>query len=332
MPSAVAPPRAPIDPLSIGAVAVAIAAVASSAPLIAFAAAPALAIAFWRNFLALVVLGPIALYRRRAELRALTTGAGRRTAGYCVLAGLALAVHFAAWMPSVQLTSVAAATALVVTQPVWQGLIALGQGRRLSMLAWLGIGLAVAGAIWAVGADFGVSGRAVAGDLLAIAGGMAAAVYTALGERVRSTISTVGYTTVCYGVCAAALLVVCLAGGVRLGGYDPGTWLAVLGLVVGAQLLGHTMFNYALRRISATTISVLFLLEAPGAALLAWAWLGQVPRAAALPGLLLLLAGVAVVLHGEARTAARRPGAGRTPLPAPPEAGTPPAGRGPGRP
>ncbi|MGI5145792.1 DMT family transporter [Plantactinospora sp. CA-294935] len=322
MPVAVPPPRTSIDPLSIGAVAVAIAAVSSSAPLIAFAAAPALAIAFWRNFLAVGVFGPVALFRRRAEFRALASDTGRRDAGYCVLAGLALAVHFATWMPSAQLTSVAAATALVVTQPVWQGLIALGQGRRLSTVAWLGIGLAVVGAIWAVGADFGVSGRAVAGDLLAVAGGMAAAVYTALGERVRSTISTLGYTTVCYGVCAAALLVVCLAGGVRLGGYDAGTWLAVLGLVVGAQLLGHSMFNYALRRISATTISVLFLLEAPGAALLAWVWLGQVPRTAALPGLVLLLAGVAVVLHGAAR-AARRPGTGvhPEPLTAPPEAG-----------
>ncbi|GIG85556.1 DMT family transporter [Plantactinospora endophytica] len=319
---AVPPPRTPIDPLTVGAVVIAITAVSSSAPLIAFAAAPALAIAFWRNFLALGVLGPVALLRRRAEFRALTRGAGRRDAGYCVLAGLALAVHFATWMPSAQLTSVAAATALVVTQPVWQGLIALAQGRRLSPLAWVGIGLAVVGAIWAVGADFGVSGRAVAGDLLAVAGGMAAAVYTALGERARSTISTVGYTTICYAVCAAALLLVCLVGGVRLGGYDAATWLAVLGLVVGAQLLGHSMFNYALRRISATTISVLFLLEAPGAALLAWAWLGQVPRTAALPGLALLLAGVAVVLHGEAR-AARRVGAAADPepLPAPPEAG-----------
>ena len=60
------------------------------------------------------------------------------------------------------------------------------------------------------------------------------------------------------------------------------------------------MFNYALRRVSATTISVLLLLEVPGAALLAWLWLGQEPRAAALPGLALLLAGVAVVIVGGA--------------------------------
>jgi drug/metabolite transporter (DMT)-like permease len=47
--------------------------------------------------------------------------------------------------------------------------------------------------------------------------------------------------------------------------------------------------------VPATTVAVLILLETPGAALLAWAWLHQVPAPAALPGLVLLLVGVAVV-------------------------------------
>jgi drug/metabolite transporter (DMT)-like permease len=143
---------------------------------------------------------------------------------------------------------------------------------------------------------------------------MAAAVYTAFGERARATISTTTYTTICYGVCAALLLVVCLVGGVRLTGFPGTTWLAILGLVAGAQLLGHSMFNYALHHFSATTISVLILLEAPGAALIAWAWLGQLPRLAALPGLALLLVGVAIVVLGSARANRRT-----VPIPAPAE-------------
>ena len=116
--------------LSVAAVVVAVLAVSSSAPLIAFAAAPALAIAFWRNALAAVALTPVTLGPRRAELHDLTRGARRRAGLFCVLAGLALAAHFATWMPSVQLGSVATAAALVATQPVWQGLIAAAQGRR----------------------------------------------------------------------------------------------------------------------------------------------------------------------------------------------------------
>ena len=280
-------------PTVVPALAVAILAVSSSAPLIALAAAPALAIAFWRNGIAAVALTPIALGPRRAEARR----AVRSRAGmFCVLAGAALAAHFATWMPSVQLGSVATATALVATQPVWQGLIAAVQGRRLNTAGWLGIGLAVAGAAWATGVDLGVSAQAVLADVLALLGAVAAAVYTAFGERARTELSTITYTWICYGTCAVVLLAICLAGEVRLSGYDDRTWAAILAIVVGAQLLGHSMFNYALQHVSATTVSVLILLEVPGAALIAWWWLDQAPRAESLPGLALLLAGVAVVI------------------------------------
>ncbi|SDT76130.1 DMT family transporter [Actinoplanes derwentensis] len=282
---------------TVAALVVAVLAVSSSGPLIAFAAAPALAIAFWRNAIASAALTPFAIGPRRTEVRrAVRSGAGV----FSVLAGLALAAHFATWMPSVQLGSVATATALVATQPVWQGLIAAAQGRRPSAAGWVGIGLAVAGAAWATGADLGVSRQAVLADVLALLGGIFAAVYTALGERARTELSTTVYTWICYGTCAVVLLAVCLIFGVNLGGYDGHTWAAILAIVVGAQLLGHSMFNYALQHTSATTVSVLILLEVPGAALIAWWWLDQVPRASTLPGLVLLLAGVAVVILHQA--------------------------------
>jgi drug/metabolite transporter (DMT)-like permease len=286
---------------TIVAITVAVLAISSSAPLIAYASAPALAIAFWRNGLASAILVPVAGVTRRTELRGLFGRAGRRTLAGCVLAGVFLAAHFATWVPSVKYTDVASAVALGATQPVWQGLIALGQGRALGRFTWIGIGFAVAGAFAATGADFGVSHRAVIGDLLAVAGGMAAAVYTAFGERVRAGTSTIGYTTICYSVCAAVLLAVCLVFRVHLTGYAGTTWLAILGLVAGAQLLGHSMFSYAMHHVSATTVSVLILLEVPGAALLAWAWLGQTPTPASVPGLALLLIGVVVVVLGGRR-------------------------------
>jgi len=276
---------------------VAVLAVSSSAPLIVFAAAPALAIAFWRNALAALALTPITYGPRRAEI----AGASRRSKVFGVLAGVALAAHFATWMPSVQLGSVATAAALVATQPVWQGLIAAAQGRRPSTAGWIGIALAVAGAAWATGADIGVSPQAVFADVLALLGGVFAAVYTALGERARVELRTTTYTWICYTTCAVILLAVCLVAGLDLTGYDNHTWAAILALVVGAQLLGHSMFSYALQQTSATTVSVLILLEVPGAALLAWLWLGQEPRPAALPGLALLLAGVVVFILGAAR-------------------------------
>ena len=291
-PSSSAPPRPPAGVLTAAALAVAVLAFSSSAPLIAYATAPALAIAFWRNAFAFTVLAPAATVTRGPELARL----GRRGVLACALAGVALAAHFGTWIPSAKYTTIAASTALFATQPIWQGLIALAQGRRLPRLVWLGIGVAVAGAVAATGADFAASGRAFVGDLLAVAGGLMAAVYTALGERARATTSTITYTSICYGTCALLLLIVCLAGGVQLGRYPATAWLALVAMTVGPQFLGHSMINYALHRVAATTIAVLVLLEVPGAALIGWLWLGQVPRSGQLPGLALLLLGVLVVL------------------------------------
>lgn len=288
---------------TVAALTVAVLAISSSAPLIAYAAAPALAIAFWRNAASSVLLAPVAGVRRRTELATLFRPSGRGVLVGCVLAGVALAAHFGTWIPSAKLTSVADAVALGATQPVWQGLIARRQGRHLPRNVWIGIGVAVAGAVAATGADVAVSSRAVLGDLLALVGGVAVAIYTALGERVRATVSTVSYTTICYTVCAVLLGAVCLVFRVPLTGFPAGTWLAIAGLVVGAQLLGHSMFSYALHRVAATTIAVLILLEVPGAALVAWLWLGQTPSPGSWPGLALLTVGVAIVVLAGRSTA-----------------------------
>jgi drug/metabolite transporter (DMT)-like permease len=279
---------------TIAALMIAVVAVSSSAPLIAYAVAPALAIAFWRNALAVGVLTPVTATRRRVELRSLTRG----DVALCVLAGLSLAAHFGLWVPSAKLTTVAAATAMVSTQPVWAALIASVRRVPVTRTTWIGVGIAVAGAALATGADLAVSSRAVAGDLLAVGGGMAAAVYTTYGERARARTSTLTYTTICYAVCAVALGAVCLTFGVPVVGFDRNTWLAIVAMVVGPQLLGHSLVNYALHRVSATTVSVLLLLEVPGAALLGWLWLRQTPEPGSLPGLALLVAGVAVVVIG----------------------------------
>src|SRR5436305_8714316 len=121
---------------------IALLAVSSSAPLIAYAAAPALAIAFWRNALAVGLLAPVTAARRRDEVR----GLDRRRLLLCGLAGVALAAHFGTWVPSVKLTTAATATALVCTQPVWAALIAVAGRVPVAGSTWVGIAVAVVGA------------------------------------------------------------------------------------------------------------------------------------------------------------------------------------------
>lgn len=284
-------------------VSIALVAVSTSGPLIAACAAPALAIAFWRNAMAAGLLAPAALVTARAELAALTW----RELRWAALAGLMLAAHLATWTPSLSLTSVASATALVATQPVWAALISGLRGAPVGRTVWTGIGLAVLGAALLAGVDVSADPRALLGDGLAVAGGAFAALYMTAGNEARRTVSTTTYTLLCYSLCAAVLLVACLVGRQQLVGYDGADWLRLAALTVGAQLLGHSLFNRVLKNVGPTVVSTLLLLEVPGAAVVAAVFLGQVPPLTAIPAGLLLIAGLAVVVRSGGRRAAAMP-------------------------
>ena len=271
---------------------VGLAGVASSGPLIAATAAPALAIAFWRNALGAAVTGAVALARNRTDVRALD----RRGWFLCVGAGLFLAVHFGTWVPSLTMTTVATSTALVATQPVSAALIARVRGQRLPGRAWCGIAVAVAATVFVTGLDVGASARAVTGDLLALIGGAAAAFYVSIGAAARTRMTTAVYTTVCYSTCALTLLLACLLGGQRLHGFSADAWLKIVAVTVVAQLLGHTLFNVVLRSTSPTVLSLALLFEVPGAAVIAYVALHQHPKPTLWLGVVLLLAGLALVV------------------------------------
>ena len=133
--AAVTAPRPSLDAALL---AVAVAGVSLSAPLAAATAAPALAIAFWRNAMAVGALTPLALWRHRGELRRM----GRRAVALSAASGALLAVHFGTWLPSLHMTSVASSTALVTTTPIWTALLLRLRGHRPSPAAALGTVLA----------------------------------------------------------------------------------------------------------------------------------------------------------------------------------------------
>jgi drug/metabolite transporter (DMT)-like permease len=286
-------------PRDAGLLLIALAGVSASGPIMAATAAPALAIAFWRNALGaastMLLTGP--------RLRATLLAPDRRGWLIAVLAGVFLALHFGTWVPSVKFTSVASATGLVATQSIFTGLVAAAAGRRLPRLVWLGMLLAFLGTLFIAGADFHISARALAGDGLAVLGGLFAALYVTAGGQARQRMSTASYTIVCYGICSIGLLVACLAGGQRLAGYPVKAWLLIAAVTCAAQLLGHSLINVVLRSTSATLVSLAVLVEVPGAALIAYFWLHQRPANWALPGLLLLCAGLVLVVRARPREA-----------------------------
>lgn len=252
-----------------------------------------LAMSFWRCFAGAAALLPFATRSlRRAAPATLRVPA---------VAGVFLALHFATWMTSVNLTTIAASVLLVSTTPVFVAIAALVLYReRLPGFAWAGILLATGGAA-AVGGG-SLEGSSLDGNLLAVAGAATVAGYVMAGEVARRTLGILEYAVVAYAVSGAFLLVVCLGAGVDLAGYPAGTWWAIAGLVLGPQLLGHTVINLVLSDIDATTVSVVVMAEPVIATALAFLLFDEVPTWLLYPGGVAILAGIYMV-----STARRRP-------------------------
>lgn len=275
--------------------------VASSGPLIAgtlgATSVTALAIAFWRNAIAAVVMASPVLIREPRQFRKIT----RYELTWSAVAAVALAFHFACFITALQLTSVAAATALVCLQSAWIAVFQLLRGTRHRWPVLVGLGVALGGVAAITGFDMGTSPKAFLGDILALAGGALAGLYTLAGGKARQSMGTGTYTTLCYGICAAIVAVLALAGGQPLVGFDAGGWLGIVAITVCAQLVGHTAFNHLLATMSPLLVSMIILLEIPGAALLAAVFLREILPSGTYAGLALILAGLAVVVIGQRR-------------------------------
>jgi drug/metabolite transporter (DMT)-like permease len=275
---------------------VGVTAISTSPILIRVAALPALALAFWRCLAGAAVLAPFVPRRP-------TDGLTRRDLLQRAAAGVFLAAHFALWNASLGLTSVGAATTLVSMAPLFVGLGSVFLGEPPGRLAWAGIALATLGAVVIGAGDaagFG-AGSPLAGDVLAFAGALAMAAYLLLGRVARRRLPVSTYAASVYGVAAAVLLPACLLTSSDLGGYRAASWLALAGVVVGPQLLGHTVFNGLLGAVSASVVAVVMLLEPVIATALAWWLFSELPGPLFWAGAPMVLAGVWLATTGSRR-------------------------------
>jgi drug/metabolite transporter (DMT)-like permease len=195
------------------------------------------------------------------------------------------------------MTTVAASIALVTTTPIWTALAARIAGVRLPAAVWWGLALAVLGAALIAGVDVTVSLRAVAGDGLALLGAVCAGGYVLAGARARERLATSAYTVVCYSTCALVLAVAALVVGVSLGGFSARDWWLIAAITFVAQLLGHTLLNLVLSTVGPTVVSLAVLLEVPGSLIVALVLLHQAPPLLALPGMVAVVVGVALVVR-----------------------------------
>jgi len=291
---------------------VAIVATSSAAILIRLALdenMPPLLIAGARLLIATAALTPIVLRRYRARVRRLS----RAELALVALAGLCLAIHFTAWVTSLQYTTVLVSVVIVSTGPIWVAIMEVIFLRiRLSRLVVLGllvalsggviIGIPLDGPLGAAPAIESVSDTLTGGSL-ALIGALSVSVYMLIGRRLRTTLPVIPYVWLVYGIASICALVVMAVTSTPLAGFRAQGYLVLLAMGLVPQLLGHSSLNYLLEYFHAALVSMFTQLEPIGSAILAVLVFGELPPAKQIAGSIVILIGVLLASRGEIRTA-----------------------------
>jgi len=253
------------------------------------------ALSAWRLAIAALLLAPLA----GRDLVALRRLSGREVA-LLVLAGVALAVHFFAWIAAVQLTTVANAAVFFSCNPVIiavAGFWFFKEAVDRWLLGSIVLGLAGVGVIG--GGDLSFSRDHLAGDAMALLCAVLFAIYFLLGKRLRRILPTAVHVTAVYGIAGIVSFACLCALGLPAVDYSPRTWLCILLLALFPTMVGHTSFNYASRFLHAGKISTATLTEPLLAGLVAWyAWNEAVTVQTAI-GYCLISLSVVVLVAGQ---------------------------------
>ncbi len=247
-------------------------AVSTGAVFVRLADAPPLVIAAYRMGIAALILLAPACIKSKDEIAKLTG----REIRLSIVSGFFLALHFAAWITSLSYTSIANSVVLVNTNPLWVAVFTpLVTGEKIRRGVAAGIALSIAGVVMIAAKDLAGSHGAWGGDLLALAGGICAAMYLLLGRTLRRRLSLMAYVAVCYTSAAVFLWLFVLIFSQPFTGFDAGTWLFMGALALVSQLIGHTAYNWALKWFSPALIAVSLLGEPIVGTLLAYVIFGE---------------------------------------------------------
>ena len=288
---------------------VAIVATSSAAIFILYAleeSMPPLLIAGGRLFVATVALTPMALHRYRPQIKALS----RKDSLLIGISGICLAIHFTAWVSSLQYTTVLVSVVIVSTGPIWVAIMEVFFLRiRLSGLVVGGLLVALAGGViigvplhgGAVDAAQGAIdlGETFTGAVLAWIGALTVSVYMLIGRILRTRLPVIPYVWLVYGVASIFALSVIVVTATPISGFRPQGYLIVLAMGLIPQLLGHSSLNYLLEYFPAALVSMFTQLEPVGSAILALILFGQLPPAQQIAGSVIIVIGVILASHGE---------------------------------
>ena len=264
---------------------------------IRFAAAPPLAVAFYRITLATLVIAPFA---SGSAVRAWPVLSSRRRLAV-VASGIALGVHFATWIASLSFTSVAVSVLLVNTAPLFTlAFSRLVLREAVASAVMVAMAVALAGVTLIAAADWSGSASSLFGSGLAVAGALTLSAYHVIGRGLRDALPLPAYVLCVWAVAAATLAVLVAVSGVAVTGYSGRTYGWLLALALIPTVAGHGLVNRSLRSFPAPTVGLVLLGEPVAAAALAYTFLGERIGPATLAGGALVVAALAIVVRSEA--------------------------------
>ncbi|AFZ43633.1 protein of unknown function DUF6 transmembrane [Halothece sp. PCC 7418] len=227
----------------------------------------------------------------------------RQALQWSIAAGITLSFHFATWITSLSFTSIAASTTIVTTNPIWVTILSwLWLKEKPKPLTILGIIIALGGGFCIALGDAGSltgGSNPLLGDALALLGAWSASLYLLLGKQAQAEGLSVGhYSAIAYTIAAIFLFPLPFFFGIYYWGYPTPVYFYLLGMALFSQILGHTSFNWAVRFISPTFVTLAILFEPVSASGLGFFIFGEVPSLLVLIGAIILLIGSAIAILG----------------------------------
>ncbi len=261
-----------------------------SSIIIRYSDAPALVISAYRMlFTSLMLLIPV-IINSRSEFKKIS----KKEYGLCAVSGIFLALHFASWITSIKMTTIANSTILVSCSPIF---VALANyfitKEKLSRKMYIGISLSLAGTIIiALGSSGDAAGSTMLGNILAFLGAIFIAFYLVIGGIVRKNISAGVYVFIVYTSSSLVLFFMCMVSKTPIYPYAPREFLLFAALAFFCSILGHTLYNYMIKYVSSTLISVSTLSEPIFASILALFIFNEMPSIYTLSGGIIIIYGI----------------------------------------
>ena len=250
---------------------------------------PALTLAFWRMLSASIFLWCCSIKRPQ---RLISPNNKNRI----LFAGFFLGMHFALFFVGVRSTSVASATLLANTGPIFTSLLSGLSGQRVPRSVILGLFISVFGIILVQWSGFEVEGKNYWGNVSSLLSGFCIAMTYMFASKIREDTENILYGRSVFFVAAVTIWIVTMFSGDSIFSFNINDipWFIFLGIV--PSILGHNMLNYCIKYLSPTAIASIPLGEPIIASALCYALFLETVPVSALIGAPFVFCGIIITV------------------------------------